>query len=242
NAQDASQILQQDGFVGGYELQWTDQTNTHVLIAIVIAFAGGKGAKSWYSTGDTADHHDPAFQHSDLISGLGSNAYGVHSALSNGLIVDAFAFAKGNDVFAVGFLSPHDDVLSLATSQVTAQYARAPDYTIPPDQWPENQNASSDAFPITGVLIALLIVGALAGLGAGGFVMLRRSQQAAAAAALAAPPVALQMSADGMFWYDGARWIDISVEAPPFAPRSPDGAMWWDGFNWRQVPEPVRAP
>ena len=61
----------------------------------------------------------------------------------------------------------------------------------------------------------------------------------AIATAAAASPTAtlpLQMSADGNYWYDGERWVDVNQEAPPFAQRSPDGAFWWDGYSWRPVP------
>lgn len=239
NAQDASQTLQQDGFVGGYELQWTDQPNTRVLIESVIAFSGGKGAQSWWSTGNSADHHDAAFQHDDPLPSLGSSAYGVHSIISSTLgrlTLDAFAFARGNDVVAVGFLSEHDDVLGLATTQAATQYAHTPDYTIPPSQWPENAVSSEDAFPLAGVLIGALIIAALAGAAAGAYVLWKRPRQPAAAPVVAMP-VPLQMSPDGNFWFDGARWVASAQEPPPFAQRSPDGAMWWDGFGWRPVPE-----
>lgn len=62
-------------------------------------------------------------------------------------------------------------------------------------------------------------------------------------AAVASAPVVLphELSADGNAWYDGQRWIDSSVQAPPFVQRSPDGAYWWDGYKWRPVP-PVAQP
>ena len=240
NAADASQILQQDGFVGGYALQWTDGSNSHALFENVVAFQGGKGATSWFQTGEAADQRDSSFRHADTLGGLGQLSYGEHGVLPGNEVVDAFVFAKGNDVFAVGFIATRDDVLTVAENQTTAQYARAPDYTIPPDQWPENATASSNSFPLTGFLVGLAVVAVLGALGAGGFVWLRRPPQPAPAVAAAAP-VALQMSPDGKFWFDGARWVDSSQDAPPFAQRSPDGGMWWDGYAWKPVPQQPQA-
>ena len=240
NAADASQMLQEDGFVGGYALQWTDATNTHALFENVVAFKGGKGASSWFQSGEAADQHDPSFRHADTLAGLGPDSFGEHAVMPSGEVVDAFVFARGNDVFAIGFVSTKDDVLTLVQNQATAQYAHAPDYTIPPDQWPENATTSSDAFPVAGVLIGVVVVALLGALGAGGFVLLRRPPRTSPVAA-AAPPVALQMSADGKFWFDGARWVDCANEPPPFAPRSPDGAMWWNGYAWAPVPQQVQA-
>lgn len=242
NAADASQILQQDGFVGGYALQWTDATNTHALFEDVVAFKGGKGASTWFRTGEAADQRDSSYRHADTLAGLGPDYYGEHGVMAGGYVVDAFVFARGNDVFALGFISAKDDVLTVAENQATAQYAHAPDYTIPPDQWPENATASPGTFPVSGILIGVLVVAVLGALGAGAFVMLRRRPSPPAPVAGAAAPVALQMSPDGKFWFDGARWVECAQEPPPFAPRSPDGGMWWDGYAWQPVPQqaPVR--
>src|SRR5260370_41742724 len=46
------------------------------------------------------------------------------------------------------------------------------------------------------------------------------------------------MSPDGAYWWDGQRWREASIDAPPTAPRSPDGAHWWDGRSWRPFPAP----
>ena len=242
NAADASQILQQDGFVGGYALQWTDPSNTHALFENVVAFQGGKGATSWFQTGSAADQRDSSFRHTDTLDGLGQYSYGEHGVLPGNEVVDAFVFAKGNDVFAIGFISTRDDVLTQAQNQTTAQYGRAPDYTIPPAQWPENVTPSTDTFPLTGVLIGIAVIAVLGALGGGGYVWLRRTPRSAPPPAYAAAaPVALQMSPDGKFWFDGARWVDCNQDAPPFAQRSPDGAMWWDGDVWKPVPQQVQA-
>lgn len=226
---DASQNLQQDGFIGGYSLQWADASVPHALIEYVIAFSGGKGATNWLAYAKAADLKDPTYKHADTIPGLGQDWYGEHNVSSDGYTGDAFLFAKGNDVFAVGFISRHDDVLTAAVDQARSQYVFAPDYTLPPAQWPENATAPPETFPLSGVLTVALVVAALAALG--GFAYYR-----VAAGRPRPAPVSLQITSDGNFWFDGTNWIESSTAAPPFAPRSPDGAAWWDGATWRPVP------
>jgi hypothetical protein len=53
-----------------------------------------------------------------------------------------------------------------------------------------------------------------------------------------APPVLAvgTLSADRSEWFDGTRWQDASLSAPPRALRSPDGNQWWDGTTWRAIP------
>lgn len=53
-----------------------------------------------------------------------------------------------------------------------------------------------------------------------------------------APPVlgVGTLSADRGEWFDGTRWQDASLSAPPGALRSPDGNQWWDGTTWRAIP------
>jgi hypothetical protein len=50
---------------------------------------------------------------------------------------------------------------------------------------------------------------------------------------------AVQLSADGHYWWDGRQWISTAVQIPPGSPISNDGAFWWDNTKWR--PMPVRA-
>jgi hypothetical protein len=237
---DASQNLQQNGFVGGYSLQWADGSVTHALIEYVIAFSGGKGAINWLAYAKAADLKDPTYKHADTMPGLGQYWYGEHNVFSDGFFLDAFIFVKGNDVFVVGFDSKRDDALGLATNQATAQYVRAPSYTIPPDQWPENASNSSNSFPVGAAVVVALIIGALGAAFGGAYVIVTR-RRLQAAAAPAPPPTALQVSPDGRFWFDGTRWVDGWQDPPPFAPRSSDGAMWWDGTHWRPIPETAQT-
>ena len=47
---------------------------------------------------------------------------------------------------------------------------------------------------------------------------------------------AATFSADGRWWWDGARWVDTELVVPLGMERSPDGRAWFDGQRWRSVP------
>ena len=273
---EAERLLNQDGFVDGYNLEWASGSTLHVLNEFVLAFRGGKGAGAWFTYFKGALTSAPVYQHADTISGIPSY-FGLHetqSSVYGQAYLDGFVFVKGNDLIGVAYISLADDNLNLAIAQAKNQYAAAPASTIPPAQWPENANpgpaSASPAAATSGgglgkVLPYALIIGAaLVAIGLGAALLLARVRRPSAPAAFApapaplaagpAPPAVaavpaavaaaattaatlpLQMSADGNYWYDGERWVDVNQEAPPFAQRSPDGAFWWDGYNWRPVP------
>jgi hypothetical protein len=47
---------------------------------------------------------------------------------------------------------------------------------------------------------------------------------------------AATFSADGRWWWDGAKWVDTELVVPLGMERSPDGRAWFDGVRWRPVP------
>jgi hypothetical protein len=143
------------------------------------------------------------------------------------LVMDAFYFVKGNDMFGVGFASTKDDVLSLATKQVKSQYEFAPKETIPRVQWPENAS-QSDFNDLVRILGTVLFLALVAGIGALVVAHVRRSRP--------------RISPGGDRWWDGKRWVDSLSATPPFAERTADGAYWWDGSSWRPVPQTVPPP
>jgi hypothetical protein len=249
-AEQIEQTLTRDGFVDGYGMTWINQASQHALVEAVIAFTGGKGAKSWLISAEAGDKADPTYDHAVSITGI-SPYYGGHFKYSSSnTIGDVFSFVKGNDVFIVGFVSTRDDVLSQATQQTKTQYDSAPKETIPSSQWPENASSGGGAFPvlavgIVGILIVLAVLAVLA------LTMRRRGAMAPAMAgmqgAMGAPAMggAVQMSTDGNYWWDGQTWRDAAHEVPPSAQRSSDGALWWDGQRWRPTPaagESAAAP
>jgi hypothetical protein len=226
-AADAEDAMRRDGFVDGYGMTWLQKSTGHVLVEFVIAFEGGRGAKSWLDYEEAPDKSHPQFQHSNTIAGI-DPYYGVHLVdASAHVVIDGFSFVKGNDMFGVGFVSTKDDVLSQATTQVRSQYDSAPNETIPRAQWPENIS-QSDANDLAKVLDLARILGVVLILafivGVGGLVVgrVRRSRRP-------------RMSPDGNHWWDGKRWIESVNEPPPFAERTADGAYWWDGQYWRPV-------
>lgn len=241
-AQAALGVLQRDGFVDGYGLTWTQRSTGRVLVEFVIALEGGSGAKDWLAYEKASDLGHPEFKHADTVAGI-DPYYGVHLvSTSPAFVTDAFSFVKGNDMFGVGFVSPNDDVASLASTQVKLQYDSAPASTIPPAQWPENATSPQtvSTFDLGGivktVLILTIILIAIFGVTAGVVMLVRRARPLAPTPVVTGPTLN-QMSPDGNLWWDGQRWVDSSVEAPPFAQRTGDGAFWWDGFSWRAVPQ-----
>jgi hypothetical protein len=255
---EAERLMTEYGFVDGYNMTWGNQATHRVLNEFVLAFKGGAAATKWLAYDKGADTGRPEYRHADTLTGI-PQYFGVNemqSSVSGQAYLDGFVFVKGNDVFGVAYVSLADDNLNPATAQAKSQYASAPDATIPPAQWPENNappsptpsasNSSSPALGTIGILIAvaaLVIGGAAVGLL---LFMRSRSMQAVPEVVSAAPfqpmappPTAVQMSPDGRYWFDGQRWRDSAYEAPPYAQRSPDGAFWWDGANWRPMPQAV---
>jgi hypothetical protein len=252
-ATEAERVMKQSGFVDGFVQSWY-QPGAKWLVEYVIAFQGGKGAKDWLAYEKASGASDPSYQHADTIIGI-NTYYGEHmyrTSVGGPIFLDGFVFVKGNDEIGVGFYSTKDDVLALAKAQTLSQYGAAPDSTIPSWLWPENAGSTSiSSQPAPGsasvdlskfVPYALLGVALLAGVGAvAGTVFLVMRVRRNRPRRKGASPAALQLSADGMFWYDGRQWISTSLDAPPFAQRSPDGSHWWDGYKWRPVPPPLRA-
>lgn len=234
----AESELSRDGFVSGFGLEKADPTSARIVIEYVMAFTGQSGALRFLGTVNVEQVASSAYVHADTATALGSYYYGWHLvSTSPALVLDAFEFVKGNDIFVAAFASARDDVLALAVAQAEKQYTAAPPATIPPGDWPENQAVNSgggvfgDIGPATviGIAVILLLFGA------GVFVWMRKNELKPVIPA--APKQ--EMTADGQFWWNGTYWIATSEMAPPWAQRSPDGSFWWDGHAWQPVPRPV---
>lgn len=242
SASETEATLKKDGFIDGYGKTWASSSARKAMVEAVMAFTGAKGAKQALSALEAADKADSHYKHADSITGI-DPYYGGHFIDSaNGTVEDLFVFAKGNDVFFVIVASTKDDVLTLATNQAKTQFESAPASTIPSSQWPENAVSSSGAYqvgyafgrilPIVFIILVLVAVG--------GLILRSRLRRAAVPAYGApAPVLAVQLSPDGNYWWDGQAWRDASQEAPPMAQRSSDGSLWWDGRTWRPVPQPA---
>ena len=223
-------VMQQDGFVDGFSTLWINKVTQRGMIEFVIAFSGGKGARSFLSYIDTASKEDPAYRHAISITGI-DPYWGEHDVYPTGGVSDTFAFVKGNDLFVVGFVSGSDDVLDLTTTYAKNLYKSAPASTVLPADWTENGgtgNTREPAFAVGGFIVFALVLALLAGLIGLTVVLVRRWQQQ--------QPAAVRLTSDRRYWWDGQFWKDTLLEAPLTAKRSGDGRFWWDGQEWRAVP------
>jgi len=133
--------LGDDGFIAGFGRAWAQAATHRVLVEIVVAFSGGKGATRWLGQSEQADLADPTYQHAISVDGIDSY-YGARLSDSAHYFADAFVFVKGNDGFLVSTISDSDTLGDSAATQTRVQYQRAPVYTIPPSGWPEAAHGS----------------------------------------------------------------------------------------------------
>jgi hypothetical protein len=224
---DNEKELTGDGFVTGYGRTWVSLPTRQLLVKEVIAFTGGRGAKSWLASTTLGSKNDPDYQHPDPIAGIDSaSGFHFYHAAGTRPYGDEFDFVKGNDYFYVFIKSANDDAATLAATQARAQFEFAPSYTIPPSQWPEASSSSN-------VFGRILLLGVVAlGVLLSATIRSRRQRQRVASA----PAASFQLSPDGSYWWDGREWKDINQWVPPNVQRSADGTWWWDGSRWRPVP------
>jgi hypothetical protein len=238
NAAQAKLTLAHDGFVAGYGRTFVSKATQKIYVEAVMAFGGAKGAKTWLSQSELADKAEPTYQHPITIDGIASY-YGARLVdKASPIYADAYVFVKGNDTFLISTVSTKDDLATTAATQTKLQYNSAPEYTIPPAEWPESKVsnvANSAAQVVAAIVIGILIIGLVI---AAIFILRsrRRGSLMAVAAGYAVPVAAVQMSEDRHSWWDGAAWRDAEHEVPPAAQRSSDGHFWWDGSTWRSVP------
>jgi hypothetical protein len=135
NTDSIVKTLKDDGFVAGYGRAWAQPSQHHILLEIVVAFTGGKGATRWLLQSEQADLADPTYQHPISADGI-DHYYGARMSDSASYFADAFVFVKGNDGFLVSTISDTDNLGNSAAAQARIQYDRAPEYTIPPSGWP----------------------------------------------------------------------------------------------------------
>ena len=247
-AAEAERVLNQDGYVDGYNLEWASRS-LHIQNEFVLAFRGGKGAQQWFDYFKGALTSGPLYQHADTITGV-PQYFGLHETQSSVYgqgYLDGFVFLKGNDVIGVAYISLSDDNVSLATAQTKIQYAAAPASTIPPAQWPENANpAPASVAPVAAtssaglgkVLPYALIMGAaLVAIGLGVALVLARVRRSPSAAASPPPgPTA------GTPAVTPAAAVPFTAAASAAAPAatlplqlSVDGNYWYDGERWVDV-------
>jgi hypothetical protein len=154
-----------DGFVAGFGRAWVQAASHRVLVEIVVAFSGGKGANTWLRQSLEADLADPTYKHAISVDGIDSY-YGARLSDSAHYFADAFVFVKGNDGFLVSTISDSDTLGDSAAAQTRVQYLHAPAYTIPPSGWP----GATQGLTLSVATLAELAPRVTAGLAAAGVV------------------------------------------------------------------------
>lgn len=229
--------LDRDGFVAGYGRTWVQRGTRHVLIEGVFAFNGGRGAKSYFSQSQLADKALPSYKGPLTVEGIpiyyGEQLFDA----AQGLYTHAFAVVKGNDLFLTAVASLMDDLGTSGATQAKKQYDLAPEYTIPPALWPQEGTAPANDF---GRLAGDIVIGVLL-LGSAGLVvaLVLRSRRHPSSPSMAmagdVQALAVTLSPDGKYWWDGQTWKDAAHDVPPTVQRSGDGRFWWDGRVWRPI-------
>ena len=214
--------LTRNRFVGGYGREWEQRTTLNYLVERVFQFADSTGARSWFNGIKTESLTSKAYRADFPTAGTVPLSFGVVLNNSDGSTQWRIDFVHGNLVFVVHADAITDNLEQLALSQAKTEYGGAAGTSAPA----ASNNAASLArvaaiglvAVVLVIIVAVVIVVAITARG-------RRPATVAAG---------LQMSPDGAYWWDGARWRDARHEVPPNAQRSPDGAYWWDGATWRQ--------
>lgn len=143
--------LRRDGFVKGFGKSWTHPETGAGFAAVVVAFSGGRGARTWLETTRATARQDQYYQGDLVVGGLGVYAGVRYADPGSGAHADVISFVKGNDFFLVGFVSDAD-MADTAAMQARAQYDFAAAESIPRSEWPENPRPG---FPLLSVLAAL---------------------------------------------------------------------------------------
>ena len=171
-----AKALKDDGFVAGYGRSWTSQASNVGLVELVVAFAGGRGARTWLSTAESIARSSEFLNGAIRVEGI-DPYFGVRYAdPSAPSFAEVVSFVKGNDYFLVGFISATDNLGDSAATQSKRQHDFAAPATIGEAQWPENASRSP-LFPLTAdrpaftVLVLGLVAAALAGLVTGAAVL-----------------------------------------------------------------------
>ncbi len=217
------------GFTRGYGLVWAQLGSHDLLVERVFEFRDAKGARSWYTLLRLVDKIYGNFTRDIPMPASVPNSYGALFTLPDGALQSWIEFRKGNLAFEVVTDSATNDLSATAITQAAAEYANAPAQTqVPPgagqavNNWLRSIGIAAGALAVALAIVVTVTI-----------VLVTRRRRPATF--LIGGPT---MSPDGAYWWDGQRWREASIEAPPTAPRSPDGVHWWDGRSWRPFPAP----
>jgi len=217
-----TKALEDYGFTGGYGKEWQKFPSHDLLVERVFEFSAAAGATSWFDDIKSGTESESTYQGSIAAASAVPDSFSAILKDPNFPKQWRVDFHKDNRVFVVHTDSNSGDESSLAVSQAQKEYSG--NVTSQPQ-------APSWLRPVMyGIAAALLIF--LVGLV---LVVLLVGRHRGSAPAPVAASAGVQMSPDGAFWWDGARWRDANTEIPPNAQRSQDGAYWWDGRTWRRA-------
>jgi hypothetical protein len=217
------------GFQDGFAKEWEQRGTQDLLIERVFEFRDSRGAGFWYA--ELKLEAQTYTEYTGDIPGATTipNSFGVVLTVkSTGERNCRVEFVKGNLVFVVHTDAFTDDLAAMTVTQAGTEYGSAPIAAANPVATSNSRTPTwVTAAAIAGFTVIALIAIAIVVI----FFIVGRRRQSPATGALSA----VQMSADGVYWWDGTQWRDAAREVPPAARRSPDGGYWWDGKTWRTV-------
>ena len=251
NATAVANELSREQFTRSYRKGWGLRGTDTVLLEKVEEFAHQSGAADHLIRAKYADQTDANFKGLFGTPGL-DPAYGASFVQKDGWRSAGIVFTKGNLLFSVIGGSSKPVNTDLLLRQARQQDVAAPDQTVVPESAARGSGGGSGAVKLApgisiprsdlvaliagGCAVLVLVLAVVVGLAI--WLPHRRGKRERARALTSRLP---PFSADRRWWWDGARWQDGTMVAPPAAPRSPDGAHWFDGVGWRPVP-PAQAP
>ncbi len=219
----AGQIQQ---FVDSYQKVWTTQTPRQIMADRLERYSSAVWAAFRYGESHGAATKNKQHSSVNNVSGLGPNAYEVTDpADSNGFLRDGIVFQQGDYLAVISLYDTSQPDHATLMDQAKRQFDLIP---LPVAEY----NAIGHGVLVT-IVVLVLVVLALAVI-AGVIVLIvtqrRRRPQPQQ------PAMALRMSPDRTYWWDGQSWQDASRRMPTGAQLSPDGRQWWDGVSWRPRP------
>ena len=201
---DVGKTLDRYGFVAGFAHTWRQKITQDYLVERVFEFDSSSGPKdtlNWFETGAKTSKY---FKR-DLTALSQTTSSGVEELFENDYHGFRFYFVKGNLFFVVHLETDRGEDLSDAARGIAqTEFDLAPnEVNVPPAPPPPPPSPVAVALAIG--FVALVVVLGVA-------LLLRSSRRRTA------PPLAyaaVQLSPDGNYWWDGARWRLVATDPPP---------------------------
>ena len=201
----AAANLKSRGFVRGFGREWAQIQTDDYLVERVFQFGDATGATDWLRGVQAQSVQGTEYLGDIAEASAIPNAFGVRRKLSGGGTQWRIDFVKDNLVFVVHADADTNDLSSLALGQANAIYKRASGAV--PASAPSARSLPSwfaGALIGTSVLIVILVGAAVVA----ALLLTRRTRRSPV-------PSSVQMSPDGAYWWDGARWRQVATDPPP---------------------------